>query len=194
MLATIHSQSNIYAAQCLEHCNHASLNLQNVAQLVVLRACRQCRSIDIIYAIRNPHPLFVVLSTHAINHLPLCGPVPVRLAEWWDTPQVSYDILRLAKVHLLQQVAHLELHVLYHLADVGDVRGVILDGHVGFHLAHHVTGEVETAERFAVGAERENDGRSELVVGGAGAVLGVEDVDAVPAAGALGCGVDGCWC
>jgi hypothetical protein len=29
-------------------------------------------------------------------------------------------------------------------------------------------------------------------VGGAGAVLGVEDVDAVPAAGRRGCGGDGC--
>jgi len=49
-------------------------------------------------------------------------------------------------------------------------------------LAHHVAREVQSAERLAVGAEGEDDGGGELVVGGAGAVLGIEDVDAVPAA------------
>jgi hypothetical protein len=107
------------------------------------------------------------------------------------TSQVSNDILRLAKVHLLQQVAHLELHILNHLANVGDVRGIVLNSHVGLHLAHHVSREIESAKGFTVSAEGENDGRCELVVGGAGAVLGIEDVDAVPAARAGGCGGNG---
>ena len=52
----------------------------------------------------------------------------------------------------------------------------------GFYLAHHVAREIEAAQRFGVGAEGENDGRGELVVCGTSAVLGIEDVDAVPAA------------
>jgi hypothetical protein len=71
------------------------------------------------------------------------------------------------------------------------VRGIVLNSHICLHLAHHVAREVQPAERVVFGAEREDDGGGELVVGGTGAVLGVEDVDAVPAAGAGGCGGDG---
>jgi hypothetical protein len=110
------------------------------------------------------------------------------------TSQVSYNILRLAKVDFLQQVTHLQLHVLDHFANVGDVRCVVVDGHVGFDLTDHITGEVKVAERFAAGAKREDNGGGQLVVRGAGAVLGIENVDAVPAAGALGRGVDGWLC
>lgn len=131
---------------------------------------------------------------HAIDHLPLRRPIATRLAKRRDTPQVSHHILRLPKVNFLQQIAHLQFHVFHHLADVGDVRGIVFNSHVCFYLAHHVAGEVEAAEGFAVGAEGEDDGGCELVVGGAGAVLGVEDVDAVPAAGAGGCRGDGWVC
>jgi hypothetical protein len=58
------------------------------------------------------------------------------------TPQIAYDIFCLAKVDFLQQVPHLEFHIFDHLANVGDVRRVILDSHVGFNLAHHVAREV----------------------------------------------------
>jgi len=131
------------------------------------------------------------LPSHAVDHLPLCCTVLVRLAERWDASQISHHIFGLSKVYLLQQVAHLELHILNHLADVGDVRGVILDGHVGFYLTHHITGEVKATECFAIGTKGEDDSRRELVVGCSGAVLSVKDVDAVPATGALGRGVDG---
>jgi hypothetical protein len=107
------------------------------------------------------------------------------------TPQVTNDILCFAKINFLQQIAHLQLHILDHLADVGDVRSVVLNSHVCLNLAHHVSREVESAKRFAIGAEGEDDGGRELVVSGASAVLGVEDVDAVPAAGAGGCGGNG---
>jgi hypothetical protein len=137
--------------------------------------------------------LFVCLPAHAVNHLPLCRPVAVRLAERRNTPQISHNVFRLSKVHLLQQIAHLKLHIFYHLANVGHVRGIIFNSHVCFYLTHHITGEVEVTERFAVGAERKDNGRCEFVVGGAGAVLGVEHVDAVPAAGAGGCGSDTCF-
>jgi hypothetical protein len=131
------------------------------------------------------------LSSHAADHLPLCRPVLVRLAQGRDAPKITYDVLCLAKVHLLQQVAHLQLHVLNHLADVGDVRCVILNSHISLHLADHVTRQVQTAERFGVGAEREDDRRGQLVVSGASAVCRVEHVDAVPAARAALCRVDG---
>lgn len=63
---------------------------------------------------------------------------------------------------------------------------IVLNGHVGFDLADHVAGEVQAAEGFALSAKGEDDGGGELVVCGAGAVLGVEYVDAIPAAGAGG--------
>lgn len=106
------------------------------------------------------------------------------------TSQVAHDILRLSKVDLLQQIAHLQLHILNHFANVGDMRRVILDSQIRFHLTHHIAGEVQTTERFGICTEGQDDGRSKFVVGCAGAVLGVEDVDTVPAARALGCGVD----
>ena len=131
------------------------------------------------------------LSAHAVDHLPLCRPIFVRLAQWWDAPEVTDHVLGLAKIHLLQQIAHLQLHVLNHLANVGNVRRIILNSHISLDLANHVTRQVKTTERFGVGAEGKNNGRGQLVVGGAGAVLRVEDVDAVPAARAALCGVDG---
>jgi hypothetical protein len=115
-------------------------------------------------------------------------------AEMMHTSQISYDVFCLAKVDFLQQVAHLQLHVLDHLANVGDVWGVVLDSHVCFYLAHHVAREVETTKSFAFGAEREDDGGCELVVGGAGAVLGIKYMDAVPAAGTGRCRGDGYPC
>jgi hypothetical protein len=74
------------------------------------------------------------------------------------TSQVADDVLCLAKVDLLQQVAHLQLHIFDHLSDVGDVRGVIIDGHVGFYLAHHVARKIKAAKGFGVGTKRQDDG------------------------------------
>lgn len=109
------------------------------------------------------------------------------------TPQISDDILCLAEVDFLKQVAHLELHILDHLSNIGNVRSIVFDSHVGFYLTDHVSREVQTAERFAVCTEREDDGGSKLVVSGAGAVLGVEDMDTVPAARAASRWRNGWW-
>lgn len=62
---------------------------------------------------------FLILSpVHTTNHLSVCSLVSVRLAQGSDTPQISHHILRLPKVHFLQEVPHLQLHILNHLANV----------------------------------------------------------------------------
>jgi hypothetical protein len=121
---------------------------------------------------------FVWLSDAIPNFI---SKYPARTAQA-PTPQIAHNVLCLAEVHFLQQIAHLELHVFHHPSDVGDVRRVVFHRHVGLDLAHHVAREVQGAERLAVSAEGKDDGRCELVMGGARAVLRVKDVDAVPAA------------
>ena len=50
-----------------------------------------------------------------------------------DAPQIEYDILRLAEIHLLQQIPHLDLHVFNQPPRVGNVRALIRDR--GVYLA-----------------------------------------------------------
>lgn len=115
--------------------------------------------------------------------------LPIRLRQRRQTPQIPNNILRLPKIHLLQQIPHLQLHILNQLANVSDMASVIVDREIGFDLPRHVAGEVHGAEGVVGGREVEDYGGGELVVGGAGAVDGFEDVDAVP--GSFGLGV---WC
>lgn len=93
------------------------------------------------------------------------------------TSEISDDIFGLAEVNFLKQVAHLELHVLNHLADIGNMRAIIFHRHILLDLAHHVARKIEVAEGLGIGAERKNDGGGKLVVGGARAVLSIEDMD-----------------
>lgn len=59
-------------------------------------------------------------------------------------------------------------------------------GQVNLHLPGHVTTQIHLAEGRALVGEVKNDGAGQLVVGHAGPVGGLENVDAVPFAGALG--------
>lgn len=93
---------------------------------------------------------------------------------------------------LTQQVTHFQFHILHHLANVGDVRGVVVHRHVLLHLTHHVTTEVQRSKVVATGAEVQDDGASELVVGGASAVERLEDVYAIPSTAGLAGWGDGC--
>lgn len=107
-------------------------------------------------------------------------PIPSPLTQTPQAPQVPHDILGLAKVDLLQQVAHLELHVLDEAADVGDVALVRLDGQLLLDLARHVAAQINgLGPRRRVG-EREDHGRGQLVVRCTAALDGLEDVDRVP--------------
>lgn len=69
-----------------------------------------------------------LLSAHATNNLPLGLTLPSTLAQAVDAAQVANHVTRLAKVDFLEQVAHLELHVLDEAADVGNVAVVGVDG------------------------------------------------------------------
>lgn len=60
-----------------------------------------------------------------------------RLGEWLHRSQTVHDVLRLAEVDLVQRVADLILHVLNHLADVGDVRVRVVHGRVLLELETH---------------------------------------------------------
>lgn len=104
----------------------------------------------------------------------------------------AWGMLRILIAELTQQVAHLQLHILHHLSDVGDVRSVIIHRHILLHLTDHVSTEVQRSKVIAVSAEVQDDGAGELVVGGAGAVKRLEDVYAVPTTGGLAGWRDGC--
>lgn len=126
-------------------------------------------------------------SLHAANKLPLRLPLLRTIAQAAYAPQVAHHVLCLAKVDVLQQVAHLELHVLDEAADVCNVAVVVLDGQVLLDLAGHVAAEVHVADgALDVCGKREDDGRGELVVRCAAALDGFEDVDGVPDAFGVG--------
>lgn len=131
---------------------------------------------------------------HAANKLPLSLPLLGPIAQAAHAPQVAHHVLCLSEIHVLQQVAHLELHVLDEAADVCNVAVVVLDGQVLLDLAGHVAAEVHVADgALDVCGERENDGRGELVVRGAAALDGLEDVDGVPDAFGVGAWGGSCF-
>lgn len=117
---------------------------------------------------------------HAADDFPLGLPVPAGLAQRADAAQVAHDVLGLAKVDLLEQVAHLELHVLDELANVGNLLFVVLGGQLRLDLARHVAAQVHVAEPGAAVGQRQDHGRRQVVLCDAGAVNGFEDVDGVP--------------
>lgn len=65
---------------------------------------------------------------------------------------------------------------------------VRLDRQVNLNLAGHVTAQVRLTESLALAGEVEDDRAGEFVVGHTSPVGSLEDVDAVPFAGALGAG------
>jgi len=52
-------------------------------------------------------------TLHTPNNLPLRLPLLTHLSKRINAPQITYDILRLAEIHLLQQISHLQLHIFY---------------------------------------------------------------------------------
>ena len=72
--------------------------------------------------------------------------LPIRLRQRRQTPQIPHHILRLPKVHLLQQIPHLQLHILYQFPNVSDMASVVVNCEVGFDLPRHVAAEVHGAE------------------------------------------------
>ena len=68
------------------------------------------------------------------NEFLLQLPLSPRFLEVLKTTQIKYDVPRLAKVHLLQEIAHLDFHVFYHASDVRDVRCLFLQRVILFRL------------------------------------------------------------
>lgn len=66
----------------------------------------------------------------------------------------------------------------------------LLDREISLDLAGHVTAQVHVAEGVALLSEVEDNSASKLVVGGAGAISRLENVNAIPFARALGTGRD----
>lgn len=97
------------------------------------------------------------------------------------TSQITNNIFGLAKVDLLQQVPHLEFHVLDHATDVYNMLLISSDGHISLDLPRHVTAEVQVSESFTAAAKRENNGGGELVLcGAATSLIDFKNVNAVP--------------
>lgn len=110
----------------------------------------------------------------------MCLAISSPLTQTSDAPQIAHHILGLAKVDLLQQVAHLELHVLDQPSHVGDVTVVVLDGEILLHLACHVAAEIHVAQVARCRGQGQDHCRGELVVRGAAALDSLEDVDGIP--------------
>lgn len=87
-------------------------------------------------------------SLHRIDHFLMCSLVLLGFRQGSNTPQIPNDILRLAEIYLLQQIPYLELHLLDHLSNVGNMRRIVLNGHILFNLPSHVTTEVHLAQVF----------------------------------------------
>lgn len=141
-------------------------------------------------------------AAHVVDHLALSSPVLVGLADGGDTcveavshpqhslvtaaqeeltPQIANDILGLAKVNLLQQVPHLELHVLDHATDIHNMLLISSDRHISLDLPRHVAAEIQVSESFTAAAEGEDDSGRELVLCGATTTLvDFKNVDAIP--------------
>ncbi|CRK35490.1 hypothetical protein BN1708_016456, partial [Verticillium longisporum] len=120
------------------------------------------------------------LNGHTIERWSIHGAKSVPIVKSNDTTKmeegdVADDVLGLAKVDLLQQVAHLELHVLDEAANVGNVALVALDGELLLDLPRHVARQVHGAEGGAARREAQDDGRRELVLRRAAALNGLED-------------------
>jgi len=101
---------------------------------------------DIVHHFRHSSP-------HTPNKFPLRLAIPLALAQASDAAQVTHNVLGLPKINLLQQVTHLELHVLDKAADVCDVAFVVLDRQVLLDLARHVAAQVNLAQGGALGSQ-----------------------------------------
>lgn len=127
------------------------------------------------------------LPSHTVNHVPLCAPLPIHHAELLHAPQLAHHVPRLPKIHLLQQIPHLQLHVLDKPPDVADVVRVARHRELGLDLPRHVAREVDGPEDVGVCGgglgEAEHDRRGQLVCRRAGPVADFEDMDGVPGAG-----------
>ena len=68
--------------------------------------------------------------------------------------------------------------------------GIRFDRQIHLNLASHVPTEVHFTQSLGLIGKMQDDGAGEFVVGHAGAVCGLEDVDTVPFAGVFGAGGD----
>lgn len=91
-----------------------------------------------------------------------------------------------------EQVPHFQLHIFNQSTDVGDMARVRLNGQIGLHLPGHVAAEVHRSQGLCLAGQVQDDRARQFVVRHAGAVRRLEDVDAVPRAGALRAGGDTC--
>lgn len=103
---------------------------------------------------RSPHRS----SPHASNELSLRLSISCSLTQASNAPQVTHDVLGLAEVNLLQEVAHLEFHVLDQSSNIGNVAIIVLDGEILLNLTCHVSAQVHLAQVTARSRQREDDG------------------------------------
>lgn len=87
-----------------------------------------------------------------------------------------------------QQVPHLQFHILNQPPDIGNVTRIRLNGQISLNLTGHVTAQVHLTKGISLVSQVQNHCAGKLVVGHAGAVSSLEDVNAVPFARTLGTG------
>lgn len=157
-----------------------SIHLPGIAHTAsyFLRWWLKCRRHNSYYALKRRS------SLHATDNFTLRLSLPSALAQAVDAAQVAHNITSLAKVYLLQEIAHLELHVLHQTADIGNMALVGIDRQVLLYLARHVSAEVELAEAAARSgtrrSQRQDNSRGEFVMCRTAALNRFEYVNRVP--------------
>jgi hypothetical protein len=127
---------------------------------------------------------------HLTNDFSVRSPLLLRLAQGPDAPQITNHILRLAKVHLLQQIAHPRLHILHHASNICDMALLCLrlshamNRQILLLLPRQVARKLQSAHAFALHSQVQNHRRRQLVVRAtlARRLRHFQHVDRVPAA------------
>lgn len=119
-------------------------------------------------------------SPHAPDNFPLRLTISRAVTQTSHATEIAHHVLGLAKVDLLQQIAHFELHILYETTDVGNVTVVVVYGQILLHLARHVPAEIHVAERSVCSGQRQDDCGGELVVRVPASLNGFKNVNRVP--------------
>jgi hypothetical protein len=127
---------------------------------------------------------------HLTNDFSVRSPLLLRLAQGPDAPQITNHILRLAKVHLLQQIAHPRLHILHHASNIRDMALLCLrlshamNRQILLLLPRQVARKLQSAHAFTLHSQVQNHRRRQLVVRAtlARRLRHFQHVDRVPAA------------
>src|SRR6478735_9371809 len=86
-----------------------------------------------------------ISSSHASDEFTLSLAIPCPLTQASNAPEIAHHVLGFAKVHLLQEIAHLEFHILNQSSHIGNVAVIVVNREILLNLACHVAAKVHLA-------------------------------------------------